>query len=88
MRSAEEFEAAKRLIAAGVNDCAIAPNWAFRATQFATGAAVLSAVLGSTQARPAGSFMTSQACHPLHMPTCSACISATGAFLGTAESGD
>jgi hypothetical protein len=85
MRSAEEFEAAKHLVADGVDDCAIARqlgiprhtvrDWRCRPQRRPR----LDA--GS----PWGSFMTSQACHPLRMPTCSAGISATGACLGKAQ---
>ena len=48
MRSAEEFDAAQRLIAAGINDCAIARQTWYTATD---GAGLATQTAGSAKAR-------------------------------------
>ena len=81
MRSAEEFNAVRRLIAAGLNDCAIARQTRHTATDRARLAAPTARA--RHEARRLGSRAESTTTSPhfpqRHTPTCSACISATAA---------
>ena len=76
MRSAEEFDAAQRLIAAGVNDCAIARQLGIPRTTVRDWRRRPQFGRGSMAHRRAASSMTSPRCRLPHTATCSACISA------------